>query len=767
MSNYNLDQAMVYAANGISVFPVHSVNENGACSCGKAECKHPGKHPRTNTGLNAATTDKKQIAEWWTKWSDSNIGIRTGVESRIWALDVDKKSNGYESLENLQKKYEKLPRTWTTITGGEGQHHIFSTDDPSIKNRAGILPGLDVRGEGGYIVAPPSSHKSGRRYQWQLHHSPEEVQISKAPEWLINLVKAKNSMINTLGDKILEGKRNNFLTSHAGKLRQEGLSGEEILICLLKINQERCLPALNQDEVKKIADSISRYQVGQEIRPWDKPEKIDVSEHLKLPELAESLIPRKLLPWVVDASDRMQVPPEFIVMPALVGISSLIGNQVTLMPKANDDWEVVPNLWGAILGEPGVLKTPSINEGIFALRELDKKLKDEFKEQMKQWEKGADVRKLEKEKLKSELKKMGQKGDLVLYKQVKEKLEIKTVSEESEKPELQRILTNDATIEALANLLCKNPRGIFYLKDELYGLLRMLDKDGNDHWRAFMLESWSGTFKNYSIDRIGRGSSIIPNLRVSVFGSIQPDRFIDYFKSCIKYGKSDDGLLQRFQLIVYPRTRSYELVDRAPNIDAKRNVSAIFQSAFNIGNQYLTEPKYRLRYSDEGQELFYEWYKELENLTRTNKEYSPAFVAHLSKYRHLFNALAAIFHIIENVIEDDIDKPVSLGNARLAAMWCEYLKAHALGIYKMAMSRVKPGAKRLTELIKSGELRDGTTVRALERRNLQGLDNKKKVAEALSELGDYGWLRVVKKTTGGRPTQIIEINPNLAEEHYE
>lgn len=150
MANPRLDAALSYAARGWHVFPV----------------KPEGKEPLTRHGLKDATTDHKQIRRWWGKWPDANIGIRTGKESGLWVLDVDG-SKGKESLARLIEEYGDLPPTPTVITG-KGLHFYFEyPPDSRISNSAGkIAPGIDVRGDGGYVIAPPSIHPSGRRYQW-------------------------------------------------------------------------------------------------------------------------------------------------------------------------------------------------------------------------------------------------------------------------------------------------------------------------------------------------------------------------------------------------------------------------------------------------------------------------------------------------------------------------------------------------------------------------------------------------------------------------
>jgi hypothetical protein len=152
---------------GWPVFPIYEPNPDGTCTCGKPTCSSVAKHPRTKNGFKDATTDIGQITEWGAEWPEANIGIRTGKESDIVVIDVDIEGGGMESWEALRRQLD-LPDTMEAMTGSGGLHVLFQyPGDRLIKNRQGIRPGIDIRGEGGYIVAPPSRHASGGTYKWK------------------------------------------------------------------------------------------------------------------------------------------------------------------------------------------------------------------------------------------------------------------------------------------------------------------------------------------------------------------------------------------------------------------------------------------------------------------------------------------------------------------------------------------------------------------------------------------------------------------------
>jgi len=173
-----LAAALQYARLGFRVLPVYGLF-NGACACPKGEsCESPGKHPRSRRGVNDATTDSAKILSAFASWlgtsTTTNIGIATGAESGIFVLDVDPRHGGEDSLRALESEQGQLPGTLESKTGGGGRHIYFKHPGGRVPNKVGIRPGLDVRGDGGYVVAPPSLHVSGEIYTWQRGHGPDQ-----------------------------------------------------------------------------------------------------------------------------------------------------------------------------------------------------------------------------------------------------------------------------------------------------------------------------------------------------------------------------------------------------------------------------------------------------------------------------------------------------------------------------------------------------------------------------------------------------------------
>jgi hypothetical protein len=247
-----LASALTYAARGWLVLPVQP---NGKAPLGALASR----------GLHDATTDAVTIRRWWTEAQDANVGIGTGAASGLVVLDVDPRHGGDRALAELEQKYGSLPATIRARTGGGGAHAFFSYPiaPGGVRNAVGIggHAGLDLRGDGGYIVAPPSRHASGGQYRWEPGCGPDEIRLAQMPTWLLALVQRRPSAASSLHaeDAIADGTRSSTLTSLAGTMRRRGMTTDAITAALLTENARRCVPPLPEEEVKRIAASVGRY----------------------------------------------------------------------------------------------------------------------------------------------------------------------------------------------------------------------------------------------------------------------------------------------------------------------------------------------------------------------------------------------------------------------------------------------------------------------------------------------------------------------------
>jgi hypothetical protein len=173
-----LTAALAYARHGIPVLPVHTPAGGGRCSCRRSTCDRTGKHPRLPHGLTEASTDPRRIEMWWARWPDANVGLRTGVVMDV--ADIDS-AEGWHGLRHLLGG--AMPAGPQVRTGGGGWHFWFRTT--GYGNRVRLLPGVDWRGAGGYVVAPPSRHPSGADYRWLIRPQDESP---SAPSALLDLI---------------------------------------------------------------------------------------------------------------------------------------------------------------------------------------------------------------------------------------------------------------------------------------------------------------------------------------------------------------------------------------------------------------------------------------------------------------------------------------------------------------------------------------------------------------------------------------------------
>jgi hypothetical protein len=182
----NKEAALDYVARGVPVFPLHNpVGENGDCSCGNESCDSKGKHPRTSRGFKDATTQTEQIERWWDRWPDANIGIPTGKASGLDVIDVDT-DEAAAKVEELLDDFDTIPLART----GRGWQFIFAHAPDSgltIAAAIGGIDGLDFRGDGGYVCAPPSLHINGRRYRWKR---PLNGSLPPLPETFIEFARS-------------------------------------------------------------------------------------------------------------------------------------------------------------------------------------------------------------------------------------------------------------------------------------------------------------------------------------------------------------------------------------------------------------------------------------------------------------------------------------------------------------------------------------------------------------------------------------------------
>lgn len=522
---------------------------------------------------------------------------------------------------------------------------------------------------------------------------------------------------------------------------------------------------------QQFADSLIEIKTQQDAlkiampeEDWPTPMQIK-TELQPVMKFSPSLLPSHFRDFVVDVSHRMQCPPDFVAVALVIVAGTVIGSGCEIRPKKEDDWRVVPNLWGGVIGKPGVMKSNAIEEALKFLTELERKEKKDFDAQLQEYELDSEVYDAKRGALKDRLKtaaKSSEDADVEAA-----KIELSKLASPS-KPICKRLKTNDATIEKLGEMLGSNPRGILLARDELMGLFTSWDREDRAQDRAFFLEAWNG-FGSFTTDRIGRGTVEISNMCMSLLGGTQPSKILPYLAYAQK-GSNNDGLVQRLQLFVYPDdVESWQLVDQAPNREARQKVADTLGflatcdfKSFGATADAEGEKPY-LRFAEDAQIAFYEWLKELEKqkIRGANAEDEPLLVEHLSKYRSLLPSLALILHLVEECSTTKQTGAVSKIATERAIAWCEYLESHARRIYGMVANLHQKAASKLATMIMQGKLSDGFTARDLYKREWQYL-TKETTPDAIEELVDAGWLREYSTQDGNnRPTRRYLINPKI------
>ena len=274
MNSDMMNAVLDLVRRGLPVFPLNSAlsfqDGKFVCTCGTLQCRNPAKHPWARLaprGLLDASTDETRVREWWLSAPNANIGLATG---RVVVLDIDPLHGGNESLQALEARCGALPLTWRAFTGGGGEHIYFRAPAAEIRNSASKLgPGLDIRGAGGYVVAPPSVHISGRQYAWSVDHHPDEAPLAEFPECLRSATKNAGKIAaatpsewrDLVSGIIPEGKRNHTLARLAGHLLRRYVDPHVVLELCRLWNMARCCPPLSPDEVVITVNSICRREL--------------------------------------------------------------------------------------------------------------------------------------------------------------------------------------------------------------------------------------------------------------------------------------------------------------------------------------------------------------------------------------------------------------------------------------------------------------------------------------------------------------------------
>jgi putative DNA primase/helicase len=464
-----------------------------------------------------------------------------------------------------------------------------------------------------------------------------------------------------------------------------------------------------------------------------------------------ALLPKTLRSWAEDICDRVQCAPDYVAVTIIVAAGSLIGRKVGIRPQERTDWTEFANLWALAVGRPGVLKSPAMEAALSPLKKLAALAAESHTEAMVEYEDTAKLAKLRAAASEKAATKALARNP---------RAAIELVGDEPEVPTLRRYIATDTTPAALGELLRQNANGLLVFRDELVSLLKGLDREEYAEARGFYLTGWAGN-SAYTIDRIGRGMNLhIPAVCISMLGSTQPGRISEYLRAAVKGGAGDDGLIQRFSLLVWPDIGgSWRDVDRWPDSEARRKANAVFEALDRLLPEAIGAQKDEfdavpyVRFDGEGLALFREWREGWEAKLRAG-DLHPALESHLAKYRKLVPGLALTLHLAGGSVG-----PVN-GRATLQALaWAEYLETHARRAYASVTCGEVTAAKAILEKLRRGELPRAFAARDIYRKGWAHLSDRETVNDALQLLMDLDWVTVTVVPTQGRSAAIYEANP--------
>ncbi|WP_435751548.1 DUF3987 domain-containing protein [Thauera sp. AutoDN2] len=404
--------------------------------------------------------------------------------------------------------------------------------------------------------------------------------------------------------------------------------------------------------------------------------------------------------YCADVSERLSAPPEFLIASTLCVVGAAICSRCGIRPKLFDSWLVTPNLWALLVGEPSSMKSPAMSQPLNLLRRVEAR--------------------------------------------------IQKASSVTPPP---RLIANDATAEKLGEILRDNPGGLLYVRDELAAVFETWQNPSRRSERQFFLEAWNGT-SPYTSDRIMRGTTAIQNLSLAVMGTIQPAQLARQ----LGMTALEDGLAQRFQLLVFPLPRKREFSDKREDTDAKAFVEGLLYRLATADYRQLCKSDGTaipsITFADDAYQLYKTWWIENAESAATDQ----VLASFLTKYERLVPALALVDHLI-SVFSPGVPtvlSPVSHQSLARAIRQAAFFKRQVTrSMTYLGDSRIEEAGLALIQRLSSGQLQGTFSVRDILRASWSRLTDRQTVEHVLDRFVQNGTLKRENSHSGpagGRPT---------------
>jgi|TARA_R110002153_G_scaffold58306_1_gene159929 putative DNA primase/helicase len=484
--------------------------------------------------------------------------------------------------------------------------------------------------------------------------------------------------------------------------------------------------------------------------PWPVPAPLPDALPPVMPYNPDAL-PDALRPFVEDTTVRLGCPIEFCAVAAITAAGALIGRAVAIAPKTSDGWHEFSNLWAAAVGEPSSMKSPAINEMLAPLHSLERDEREAWEPRLAEYQREFDRWEIEKKAAAQAMNRVA-----VAAFKTGEQADLGDLPPEPEKPICPRIIVSDTTTEALIRVASGNPRGLLMVRDELAGWLSTFNKAGREADRAFYLETASG--KNpVTVDRKGDGSLFCDPLALAMVGSIQPGPLRSLVKDA--NGAGNDGLLQRFGLLVWPDITSerYRLNDTRPDAAARRLYVETMQRLRTLEVQAEDEEPGLLRFTPKARARWQTWYES--EMTELRQGDVPGL---LNSHRvKLAGKTVLGIALACECCDTPRPEAVGLQAVERALLWAEILKTHAARLYAPQVSPDVEACRLLGSKIQAGKLGAEFHCREVYRKGWAELGEVETVKKACEHLTALGWIRLADSTGPGRPAEAYTVNPQV------
>lgn len=518
---------------------------------------------------------------------------------------------------------------------------------------------------------------------------------------------------------------------------------------ILKLKGRESEVTANQEDEQpnKDVDKIRKNSIDDKNLNWGKVNQL-ISGKNKPLKFHDKLLPFNELNYVKQHSWTMnKANPDFLAISLIVAAASLIGGSAIITPKINDvSWRIKLTLWGMCIGNPSSFKTPLISLGLKPLLQAQKIVLDKYNE--KNIHKQNLNNELVEEKicsLKEEAREAFRDGNEALGDKLTEEMSTLNKSFDAER----EVICNDLTPEALLIKLQRNPLGILLVNDELSSLFSNMNKKGREQERSLLLEGFNASESKYVQERVGREKVVVPSVHINILGGIQPSMIATTLEE--RRGNTvNDGLMERFQLSVFPDSSEPQYIDAIVDEISSITVNEIFLNLAKLGYQ---EPKI-YRFTNSAQKIWNNWQEEFQ---ADLKNYTAEEQAIRIKYPALAAKLACVFHLMDvaidrNAFDDgDFNTEINFPYLDRALLWIDYLWSHAQKIYGFNDIDLST-ASLIQNLPKLGTT---FTKQQLNQKCWKNLTNSSDRDRALKNLEEHGYIKLVKN-----PKKLYVVHPD-------